>query len=150
MGIARPARALSRLESSGLIKIVSRHERHVELDMLLPELFRGQFILGPIDVSWILRAVRLGLGAAVGLAFWYLHGLRRKWKTYDRKAVSNLALDGWGISPDAKRRALLKLANARLIEVECRHKCSPRVTILSPYAKDRAKAPSTRSGEVAA
>ena len=50
-GIARPARALFRLESSGLIKIVGRQERHVEVDMLVPEPFRGQFILGPIDVS---------------------------------------------------------------------------------------------------
>jgi hypothetical protein len=151
-GIARPARALSRLESSGLIKIVSRHERHVEVDMLLPESFRGQFILGPIDVSWILRAVRLGVKALLcGLALWYLHGLRRKWKTYDRKAVSNLALDCWGISPDAKRRALLKLANAGLIEVEYRGKRSPLVMILSPYAKDKAKAPASPcSGEAAA
>src|SRR5262249_11911987 len=62
-GIARPARALSRLESSGLIKIAGRHERHVEVDMLVPQPFRGQFILGPIDVSWILRAVRLGVKA---------------------------------------------------------------------------------------
>lgn len=151
-GIARPARSLSRLESSGLIKIVSRHERHVEVDMLLPESFRGQFILGPVDVSWILQAVRLGVKALLcGLALWYLHGLRRKWKTYDRKAGSNLALDGWGISPDAKRRALLKLANAGLIEVEYRGKRSPRVMILSPYVKDKAKAPtSKRLGEVVA
>jgi hypothetical protein len=151
-GIARPARALSRLESSGLIKIVGRHERHVEVDMLVPESFRGQFILGPVDVSWILRAVRLGVKALLcGLALWYLHGRRRKWKTYDRKVVSNLALDGWGISPDAKRRALLKLANAGLIEVEYRGKRSPRVMVLSPYAKDKAKAPASPcSGEAAA
>jgi hypothetical protein len=96
-GIARPARALSRLESSGLIKKVGHHERSVEVCMLLPQPFRSQFILGPIDVSWTLRAVRLGVKALLcGLALWYLHGLRRKWKAYDRKAVSNLALDGWG------------------------------------------------------
>jgi DNA-binding transcriptional ArsR family regulator len=150
-GIARPARALSRLQSSGLIKIVSCHERHVEVDILLPVPFRGQFILGPIDVSWILRAVRLGVKVLLcGLALWYLHGRRRKW-TYDRKVVSNLALDGWGISPDAKRRALLKLANAGLIEVEYRGTRSPRVMILSPYAKDKAKASARPcSGEVAA
>jgi hypothetical protein len=139
-GIARPARALSRLESSGLIKITGRHERHVEVGMLVPQPFCGRFILGPIDVSWILRAVRLGVKALLcGLALWYLHGLRRKWKAHDRKAVSNLALDGWDISADAKRRALLKLANAGLIEIEYRHKRSPRATILSPYAKDKAK-----------
>jgi hypothetical protein len=150
-GIARPARALSRLELSGLIKIVGRDEHHVAIGMLVQEPFRGQFILGPIDVSWILRAVRLGVKVLLcGLALWYLHGRRRKW-TYDRKVVSNLALDGWGISPDAKRRALLKLANAGLIAVEYRHKRSPRVSILSPYAKDSAKAPARPSpGKVVA
>jgi hypothetical protein len=133
-------RALSRLESSGLIKIVGRHESSVEVCMLVPETFRGQFILGPIDLSWILRAGRLGVKALLcGLALWYLHGLRRKCKTHDSKAVSNLALDGWGISPDAKRRALLKLANVGLIEAEYRNKRSPCVTILSPYAKGKAK-----------
>src|SRR5262249_25298704 len=139
-GIVRPARALSRLECSGLIKKIDRYERCVEVCMLVPEAFRGQFILGPIDVSWMLRAGRLGVKALLcGLALWYLHGRRRKWKAYDSKAVSNSALDGWGISPDAKRRALLKLAKAGLIEVEYRHKRSPRVTILSPYANKKAK-----------
>jgi hypothetical protein len=139
-GIVRPARALSRLEFSSLIKIIDRYDRCVEVCMLVPEAFRGQFILGPIDVSWILRASHLGVKALLcGLALWYIHGLRRKWKIYDSKTVSNLALDRWGISPDAKRRALLKLANAGLIEVEYRHKRSPRVTILSPYAKEKAK-----------
>jgi hypothetical protein len=110
--------------------------------MLVPEVFRGQFILGPIDVLWILRAAGLGVKALLcGLALWYLHGLRRKWKARDRKTVSNLALDGWDISPDAKRRAVLKLANAGLIRVEYRHKRSPRVTILSLYAKEKEPSP---------
>src|SRR5262249_47246742 len=152
--VARPARALPRLESVGLIKIVGRQDEHdVEVEVLAPEPpFRGPFLLGPVDILWILRAVRLGVKALLcGLALWYLHGLRRKWKTYDRKAVSNLALDGWGISPDAKRRALLKLANAGLIEVEYRGKRSPRVMILSPYAKHKAETPAGPcSGEIAA
>jgi DNA-binding transcriptional ArsR family regulator len=94
----------------------------------------------------------LGVKALLcGLALWYLHGLRRKRKTYDRNAVSNLALDGWGISPDAKRRALLKLANAGLIEVEYRGKRSPRVMILSRYVKHKAETPAGPcSGEIAA
>jgi hypothetical protein len=76
-GIVRSARALSRLECSGLIKIIDRDERCVEVSMLMPEAFRGQFILGPIDVSWILRAARLGVKALLcGLALWYLRGLR--------------------------------------------------------------------------
>jgi hypothetical protein len=151
-GIARPDRALSGLEASGLIKIVGHHEHVVEVNLLVPEALHGQFILGPLDVSWILRASRLGIKALLcGLALWCLHGRRRRWKVCERKAVSNLALDGWGISPDAKRRALLKLANAGLVEVQYRHKRSPRVTILSPYAKDKAKAPARPgSGKVVA
>jgi len=46
---------------------------------------------------------------------------------------------------------LLTLANAGLIEVEYGGKRSPRVTIPSPYAKDKAKAPARPcSGENAA
>ena len=83
----------------------------------------------------------LGVKALLcGLALWYLHGLLRGRKACERKVVSSLALDVWGISHDAKRRALLKLANAGLIEVEYRLKRSPLVTILSPYAKDKGKA----------
>ena len=47
-GVARPGRALSRLETAGLIKIVGRHERHVEVEMLVPEPpFRGRSSSGP-------------------------------------------------------------------------------------------------------
>ena len=64
---------------------------------------QGKFIAGPIDVSWLCRASRLGVKALlVGLALWHIKGLRKA----DTFIVSNLMLQDWGIQPDAKRRAL--------------------------------------------
>ena len=88
---------------------------------------RGKFVAGPIDVSWVCKASRLGVKALlVGLALWHLKGLRRD----NSFLVSNLMLQEWGIQPDAKARALRKLEKAKLITVERRGKCSPRVTLI--------------------
>jgi DNA-binding transcriptional ArsR family regulator len=88
---------------------------------------RGKFIAGPIDVSWIVQASRLGVGALfLGNFLWYLRGLRKS----DTFTVSNLMLREWGIQPDAKRRALRKLEKAGLIRVERRGKRSPQVTLV--------------------
>jgi hypothetical protein len=88
---------------------------------------RDKVIAGPIDVSWVCRASRLGVKALfVGLALWHLKGLRRD----DSFLVSNLVLREWGIQPDAKARALRKLEKAGLIAVERRAKCSPLVTLV--------------------
>jgi hypothetical protein len=88
---------------------------------------RGKFIAGPIDVSWVCKASRLGVKALlVGLALWHLKGLRRD----NSFLVSNLMLQEWGIQPDAKARALRKLEKVKLITVERRGKCSPRVTLI--------------------
>ena len=71
---------------------------------------RGKFIAGPIDVSWVVQASRLGVKALlVGLALWHLKGLRKA----DTFIVSNLMLQDWGIQPDAKSRALRKLEESR-------------------------------------
>ena len=78
---------------------------------------QGKFIAGPIDVSWLCRASRLGVKALlVGLALWHIKGLRKA----DTFNVSNLMLQDWGIQPDAKRRALRKLKEAGLIKVDGR------------------------------
>src|SRR5262249_25657046 len=88
---------------------------------------RDKFIAGPIDVSWVYKASRLGVKTLlVGLALWHLKGLRR----FNTFIVSNLMLGEWKISPDAKSRALRKLEKAGLITVERRGKRSPVVTIL--------------------
>ena len=60
---------------------------------------RGKFIAGPIDVSWVVQASRLGVKALlVGLVLWHIKGLRKT----DTFIVSNLMLHDWGIQPDAK------------------------------------------------
>src|SRR5262249_48913716 len=92
-----------------------------------PSPIRGKFILGPIDVSWLCRASRLGVKALlVGLALWHLKGLRRS----NSFEFSNLMVLEWGIEPDAKSRALRALEKAGLISVERRGKRSPRVTLI--------------------
>jgi DNA-binding MarR family transcriptional regulator len=88
---------------------------------------RDKFIAGPIDVSWVVQASRLGVKALlVGLALWHLKGLRKA----DTVLVSNLMLRDWGIEPDAKTRALRKLEEAGLITVERQGKRSPQVTLI--------------------
>ena len=92
---------------------------------------RGKFIAGPVDVSWVCQASRLGVKALlVGLALWHLKGLRRDTSF----TVSNLMLQEWGIEPDAKRRALRALETASLISVELWGKRSPRVTLIAGNA----------------
>ena len=88
---------------------------------------QGKFIAGPVDVSWVRQASHLGVKALlVGLALWHIKGLRKSYTFI----VSNLMLQDWGIRPDAKRRALRALENARLIKVERRGKRSPQVTLV--------------------
>ena len=97
---------------------------------------QGKFIAGPIDVSWLCRASRLGVKALlVGLALWHIKGLRKA----DTFIVSNVMLQDWGIQPDAKRRALRKLERAGLIRVERRGKRSPQVTLVVQYRFDGGK-----------
>jgi len=92
-----------------------------------PSPTRGKFIAGPVDVSWVCRASRLGVKALlVGLALWHLRGLRSS----NSFTVSNLMLQEWGIQPDAKARALRALEKAGLITIDRRGKRSPRVTLI--------------------
>jgi DNA-binding transcriptional ArsR family regulator len=91
-----------------------------------PSPIRGKFIAGPVDVSWVVQASRLGVKALlVGLALWHLKRLRLA----DTFIVSNLMMQGWGVQPDAKTRALRALERAGLIRIERRGKRSPRVTL---------------------
>jgi DNA-binding transcriptional ArsR family regulator len=87
----------------------------------------GRFIKGPIDVAWLMQARKLGVTAYhVGLSLWFLSGLKHS----DIFLVSNLIMQEWGVSSDAKSRALRTLEKAGLIAVERRGKRSPRVTLL--------------------
>jgi DNA-binding transcriptional ArsR family regulator len=88
---------------------------------------RGEFIKGPIDVAWVRQAAQLGVTALlVGLALWYVKGLRRT----DSFIISNLMVAEWGIQPDAKSRALRKLEKAGLVSIERRGKRSPLVSLV--------------------
>lgn len=88
---------------------------------------QGKFIAGPVDVSWVVQASRLGVKALlVGLALWHLKKLRQT----DTFVVSNLMMQEWGVQADAKSRALRALERAGLIRVERRGKRSPQVTLV--------------------
>jgi DNA-binding transcriptional ArsR family regulator len=88
---------------------------------------RGKFIAGPIDVSWVVQASRLGVKALlVGLALWHLKKLRQA----DTFIVSNLMVQDWGVQPDAKNRALRKLEKAGLIRIKRQGKRSPQVSLI--------------------
>jgi DNA-binding transcriptional ArsR family regulator len=87
-----------------------------------------RYIAGPIDGAWVLEARKLGVTALLaGLVLWHLKGLRKSVSF----AVSNLTMEPWGISADAKTRALVKLERAGLIRVQRRGKRSPVVTLIT-------------------
>jgi hypothetical protein len=96
------------------------------------------FIKGPIDAIWLIQAAKLGVKPLLlGLVLWYLRGLRRA----DTVLLSNVTCGEWGIEPDAKRRALIKLEKAGLITIERHRKRSPKVTILHPATSNGAPRP---------
>jgi hypothetical protein len=110
------------LDQTGVSQLNSRPRRGRQPPPIL-----GKFIAGPVDVSWVCQASRLGAKALlVGLALWHVKGLRRS----NSFEFSNLMVRGWGIQPDAKARALRKLENAGLVTIEHRGKRSPRVTLV--------------------
>ena len=88
---------------------------------------RRRFVAGPIDVAWLSQARKLGVTALwVGLGLWYLRGLKRA----DSFLVSNLMMQGWEVSSDAKSRALRALEKAGLITIQRRGKRSPRILLV--------------------
>ncbi len=150
-GVTRPGRALSRLGAAGLIKVIRHPQGHAAvIELLVPEWSSpDRFVLGPIEIAWVVRAATLGVTALLtGLAVWGCYRQRRHRRDDERMAVSNVALVDWGIPHDVKRRSLHKLVDAGLIEVERCGLCSPRVTILSPYAKNKSKGESATKGDV--
>jgi hypothetical protein len=150
-GVTRPGRALSRLEASGLIKVIGHTQGHAAvIELLVPEWSSpDRFVLGPIEIAWVVRAAKLGVTALLtGLAVWGCYRQRRHRRDDERMAVPNVALVDWSISRYVKRRSLHKLADAGLIKVERCGLYSPRVTILSPYAKDKNKGEGAAEGDV--
>jgi hypothetical protein len=86
----------------------------------------GRFI-PPIPLGWYQRACQLpGKAPVLASALWYLHRLKRS-KSF---VVAHSQLNGFGLTRQAKYRALESLEAAGLISVERRPKKSPVVTIL--------------------
>jgi hypothetical protein len=90
----------------------------------------GYYLRGPVPLAWLSAAARLpGSALAVGIALWYLAGLRR---TRQDLALSSERLQEFGVSRHAKDRALRHLAEAGLVEVARKKGRSPRVTLFAP------------------
>jgi hypothetical protein len=90
---------------------------------------RGGRFVAPIPLPWFLRASRLpGKALALAVVARHLARLRRS----DTVALTQAFLGEFGISRQAKYRALRALESAGLIAVRRRIKKNPEVTILRP------------------
>jgi hypothetical protein len=91
------------------------------------------FLKGPIPLPWLETAAKLpGKCLHVGLALWYLNGVKKS----DTVALGNARLQKLGVDRDAKKRCLRALEEAGLIIVDRQPGRNPRVTILYNAAED--------------
>ncbi len=92
----------------------------------------GKFILGPIPMSWLIRAANLPGKSPVliGLMLFHLAGLRR---TRERLSLSARQMKQFGIAnSQTVRKALRALQQAGLVNIEQLPGRSRLVTILEP------------------
>nr|AHZ45652.1 hypothetical protein [uncultured bacterium] len=90
----------------------------------------GEFLRGPVPLSWLGRAFVLpGKNVVlVALAIWFEAGRR---DSRERLKLTSAILGRFGVTDrSAKYRALLALEEAGLIRVERRPRANPLVTIL--------------------
>jgi DNA-binding transcriptional ArsR family regulator len=88
---------------------------------------RGQFLRGPISMTWLEKAAKLpGRALHVALAIRHQSALERSSKV----ALSNKHCVGLGVDRDAKRRALTVLEAAGLVILERKPGRNPVVTIV--------------------
>jgi DNA-binding transcriptional ArsR family regulator len=86
-----------------------------------------RFILGPLPLEWFQVAANLpGKALHIGLALWYLSGLKKS-RTI---RLTSQARSGFGIGRQALYRQLAALENEGLISVERREGRRPTITIL--------------------
>jgi hypothetical protein len=95
--------------------------------------FTGEFLKGPIPLSWLSAASEVPGKAplAVGLALWFESGRRRS-KTVK---LTTAILSRFGVSRKAKYRGLEALERAELINVLRTPRKNPVVTILDVIEK---------------
>jgi hypothetical protein len=97
-----------------------------------------RFIKGPIPLAWITAAAMLpGRCLHVGVAIWYLAGLGRREVVELRPSALRL----FGVSRYAGYRALLRLEQAGLVDVERNRGRSAIVTIVFPTANTQPSPP---------
>jgi len=85
------------------------------------------FIRGPIPLEWMTKAARVeGKTLHVGIALWFLAGLKRSRKV----TLFQSKLRLFGVGRQASYRALCRLEAAGLVSVERHRGRSPIVTIL--------------------
>jgi hypothetical protein len=98
----------------------------------------GRFLKGPIPLAWLRRAAVLpGKALAVGLAVWFLSGLRGGRK--DGLKLTRNTLEQLGVTDRwAKSRGLQALREAGLIEYVSKHGKNPVVTLLEVREDDAA------------
>lgn len=93
------------------------------------------FLRGPIPLEWLAEAANLpGKALHVSMALWYRASLKKNGTI----SLGNGLLAGFGVKPDAKRRALLELEEAGLIKVTRQKSRNPLVTLL-PHLPDGEK-----------
>ncbi len=87
-----------------------------------------KFLKGPVPLAWLMEAAKLpGKALAVGVALWYLSGIKRS-RTVTLPS-SHLYL--FGVDRHAKTRALAVLENGYLVAVQRCNGKNPVVTLLT-------------------
>ena len=96
----------------------------------------GLFLTGPIPISWIVRARKLGCAALyVGLALWFLVKVRGNRKVkLDRFARKAFKLERWTIY-----RGLGQLESGGLVDVDAGQGRLPVVTVLVTVPDETAR-----------
>jgi hypothetical protein len=93
-----------------------------------PKRIRGEFLKGPIPLSWLTPASKLpGRTLAVALAIWFEAGRRKS----SEVKLTTAILSRFGVNRKAKYAALAKLEEAKLIRVLRAPRRNPVVTILN-------------------
>src|SRR5262245_34918402 len=106
-------------------------ERKVELAAVRRR--RAGRCVAPMPLEWFRLACRLpGKAAALAVVIWHLARLRKS----DTLILTQTSLDEFGISRQAKYRALRSLESAGLITVQRRDKKNPQVTVLRPSGSE--------------